>query len=71
MVEIIGLIASVLVAASFFMNGERFIRAVNMIGAAVFVIYGLLIGSISVVLLNALSIVVNVVKLYKIKRGNK
>lgn len=68
MVEIIGLIASVLVAASFFMNGEKSIRAVNMIGAAVFVIYGALIGSISVVFLNALSIIVNLVKIYKMKK---
>lgn len=68
MVEIIGLVASVLVAASFFMNGETFIRAVNIIGSVVFVIYGMLISSLSVMLLNTISIAVNTVKIYNLKK---
>lgn len=69
MTELIGIVASVIVAISFFMNGEHYIREVNMIGSAVFVVYGLLIGSISVVFLNTLSIIINTIKLYKIYKG--
>lgn len=68
MVEIMGVIASVMVATSFFMNGERHIRAVNTAGSIIFVIYGILIGSISVAFLNAVSIIVNTVKIYKINK---
>ena len=70
MIEVLGIIASILVAASFFMNGEKFIRAVNIIGSAVFIIYGMLIGSVSVALLNSISIAVNAFKIYNIKRRN-
>lgn len=66
MIEMIGIIASSVVAVSFFMNGERRIRTVNTIGSIIFAIYGLLIGSVSIVFLNALSIIVNAIKIYKI-----
>ena len=68
MIELIGIIASVLIAASFFLDGEKFIRAVNTVGSVVFIAYGLLKGSFSVVLLNSISVVVNIVKIYKIKK---
>lgn len=68
MVEIIGIIASITVAVSFFMNGETRIRTVNIIGSAIFGIYGILIGSISIILLNAVSIIVNIMKIYKINK---
>ena len=70
MIELVGIIASVVVAIAFFVNGERHIREVNMIGSAIFVIYGLLISSISLVFLNTLSIFVNTIKLYKIYKGD-
>lgn len=68
MVELIGVIASLIVSVSFFMNGERRIRYVNLIGSIVFAIYGFLMGSISIVFLNALSIIVNTVKIYKLNK---
>lgn len=68
MVEIIGIIASVMIAISFFMNGEKHIRAVNMVGSVIFVVYGILIGSISVAFLNTVSIIVNTVKIYNINK---
>lgn len=68
MVEIIGTIASVLAATSFFMNGEKRIRTVNMIASIVFIVYALCLGSISLIFLNSISIVVNAVKIYKIKK---
>lgn len=68
MVEIIGIIASMMIAISFFMNGERRIRAVNMVGSVIFVVYGILIGSISVAFLNTVSIIVNTIKIYNINK---
>lgn len=68
-VEIIGIVASVLVVISFFLNGETYIRAVNMIGSVVFVIYGSLLGSISVIFLNSMSIIINTIKIYKLLKG--
>ena len=68
MVEIIGIIASVMIVISFFMNGERRIRAVNMVGSIIFVVYGIWIGSISVAFLNTVSIIVNTMKIYNINK---
>lgn len=68
MVEIIGIIASAMIVISFFMNGERRIRAVNMVGSVIFVVYGIWIGSISVAFLNTVSIIVNTMKIYNINK---
>ena len=68
MVELIGIIASVMIVISFFMNGERRIRAVNMVGSIIFVVYGIWIGSISVAFLNTVSIIVNTMKIYNINK---
>jgi len=71
MVEVIGIVASVMIVVSFFVNGEKTIRAVNMVGSAVFIIYGVLIGSFSVIFLNSASIIVNTIKIYKINKERK
>lgn len=54
MYEIIGVIASVIVLISFVMNAEKKIRIINIIGALLFVIYGILINAFSVWFLNVL-----------------
>lgn len=71
MVEVIGIVASVMIVASFFVNGEKTIRAANIAGSAVFIIYGVLIGSFSVIFLNSASIIVNTIKIYKINKERK
>lgn len=71
MVEVIGIVASVLIVVSFFVNGEKTIRAANMVGSAVFIIYGVLIGSFSLIFLNSASIIVNTIKIYKINKERK
>lgn len=68
MVEAIGLIASVLVVICFFLNGEKRIRTVNTIGSGVFLIYAILIDSVSLIFLNSVSVVVNLFKIYKLNR---
>ncbi len=71
MVEVIGIVASVMIVASFFVNGEKTIRAANMVGSVVFIIYGVLIGSFSVAFLNSASIIINTIKIYKINKERK
>ena len=71
MVEVIGIVASVMIVVSFFVNGEKTIRAANIAGSAVFIIYGVLIGSFSVIFLNSASIIVNTIKIYKINKERK
>ena len=68
MIELIGIMASVVIVISFFMNGESKLRTLNIAGSIVFVIYGVLIGSVSVVFLNAVSIIVNVVKVHRLRK---
>lgn len=66
MVELVGVIASMIIVVSFFMNGEKHIRTVNTVGSVIFAVYGLLLGSISIIFLNVVSVVVNIIKIYKL-----
>ena len=50
--EIIGYVASVLVAISLMMRSVLKLRVINLIGAAVFTLYGLLIGAYPVAVVN-------------------
>lgn len=64
-VEYLGVLASVLVLISFVMNGEKTIRLVNIIGAIMFVIYGICINAFSVWFLNAMLVLVHIRKVLK------
>lgn len=68
MVELIGVIASIVVVISFFMNGEKRIRKMNTVGSFIFGIYGILINSISIQFLNIVSVIVNIIKIYKLNQ---
>lgn len=63
--EIIGTMASIMVLLSFLMVGEKKIRLINIIGALIFVVYGLLINAFSVWFLNGALVIIH---LYKIKK---
>lgn len=64
-VETIGYTAMVLVAISIMMNNMKLLRILNMAGAIVFIVYGLLIVSWPVVILNAFLALVNFYYLFK------
>lgn len=64
--ELIGYVASVLVAVSLMMSNIVQLRIVNMIGAATFSIYGILIGSIPVAAMNGFIVVINIYYLTQI-----
>lgn len=66
-IEILGTIASIMVLISFVMNGEKKIRLINITGAILFVIYGLLINAFSVWFLNGALCFIHVYKLFKNK----
>lgn len=64
--EIFGLLASVVVAISLMMSSLVRLRWFNLIGAFLFIIYGIYIGSISVASLNAFIVLTNIFYLKKI-----
>ncbi len=67
MTEILGIIATIFILISFLMKGERKIRSINIFGALIFVIYGILIKSISNVILNSALIIIHLYYLFNKK----
>lgn len=63
--EILGTIASIFVLISFLMKGEKNIRLINIIGAFIFVIYGILINAFSIWFLNSVLLIIHIIKLIK------
>lgn len=66
--EIIGIAGTVLILIGFLSNSEKTIRLFDMAGSALFVLYGVLIGAYSNILLNGALIIVHMVKLWKMKK---
>jgi hypothetical protein len=66
-VEWIGLCASALVALSITMRSFFLLRVLNFVGSAVFCVYGLMIGSLSIILLNLFGVVINVYYIIQFK----
>lgn len=68
-VELMGYVASVMVLISLLMSSVIKLRIINSVGALVYVIYALIIGSYPTALLNAGLILVNVYFLIKLLRA--
>ena len=68
-VEVLGLLATLLVVVSFLFQSVVLIRVVNMLGAVLFVAYGLLIHSPSVAIVATLVVSVQVLQLVKLWKG--
>lgn len=66
--ELVGYLASVLIVLSLLMSSVHRLRVINLVGAAVFTIYGLLIGSIPVVLTNGAIVVIDLYHLARMAR---
>ncbi|MFO7846386.1 MAG: hypothetical protein R6V27_07485 [Balneolaceae bacterium] len=64
--ELIGYVASLLVAISLMMSNILKLRVVNLIGSATFSLYGILIGSVPVAAMNGFIVLVNIYYLTKI-----
>lgn len=68
-IEAIGLTATIFVLISFLFKKSEAIRGVNIIGALLFVIYGILINSLSTWLLNGALILIHIFYLLR-SEGN-
>ena len=64
-IEILGIVATFFIVIAFCMNNKKWIRILDSIGALLFVIYGIFIGSFSVSVLNGIVIIINIYKLIK------
>ena len=64
--ELVGYIASVLIVTALMMSKIVKLRIINMIGAAAFSTYGILIGSVPVALMNGIIVMINIYHLVKI-----
>ena len=69
--EVIGIISTLFVLLSFLTKGEAKIRLINAIGCIGFVIYGLLLGALSVWLLNGIVLIINTYKGIKLIKEEK
>lgn len=72
-IEIIGIVATVFIVISMSVNtsswkGDVFMRAGNIIGSLVFVVYGALLPAISTGVLNGILVIVNFYYLIKLLR---
>lgn len=67
-IEVLGTIASILVLVSFMMKDEKTIRSVNIIGAIIFVVYGICINAFSVWFLNGALCLVHTYRLLKLNK---
>ncbi len=63
--EWVGYLASFGVLVSFLMKDMRTLRIVNSIGCATFVLYGILLGSIPIIITNVAILVINIYFLTK------
>lgn len=64
--EILGYVASVLVAVSLMMTSVVRLRLVNLVGSLAFTVYGVLIGALPVALVNFVIVIVNAVFLVRL-----
>lgn len=62
--EFLGIIGMIFILVGFMSKKERTIRLFDMIGAMFFVLYGALTNTYSTLMLNAVLIVVNYVRLF-------
>jgi hypothetical protein len=70
-IEIMGYAASIFVAVSLMMESILKLRIINFIGSMLFGIYGLLIDSIPVMLVNYFIALTNVYYLWKLFKNNQ
>ena len=69
--EAVGILASLFVFVSFFWSNEKLTRIINMVGCIVFVVYAILIGSVSVCVMNGACLILHVVKLIQMHNKKK
>ncbi len=66
--EIIGIVATLFIIASFLTKDLIKVRIVNLVGSVIFIVYGVLIHSWSTAILNVIMIIVHLVYLLRRKK---
>ena len=65
-IEIIGYLGTAFVLASFMMSDIKKLRTVNIIGGLLWTVYGIIVGSSSIIVGNVLIVLIQGYKLYKL-----
>lgn len=65
--EIVGITGTLFVLLSFLMKDLKKVRIINIIGAVLFVVYGVLINAYSTWILNGVLIIIHIIFLVKRK----
>ena len=65
--ELVGILGTLFVLLSFLMKDLKMVRIINIIGAVLFVVYGILINALSTWLLNAILVIIHLVYLTRNK----
>jgi hypothetical protein len=68
-IETIGIIATLIIIVAFLMKGELKIRVIDTVGAVIFIGYGVLISSLSVILLNVVLVFIQLYHINKLTKG--
>ncbi|MEL0186806.1 MAG: YgjV family protein [Flavobacteriaceae bacterium] len=69
--ELIGWIGNVFVVISFLNNDTLKLRSYNLVGASLWLVYGIVAGSFSIIFLNVVVISIQIVKITQILRERK
>ena len=69
--ELIGWIGNVFVVISFLNNDTLKLRSYNLVGASLWLVYGIVAGSFSIIFLNVVVISIQIVKITQIMRERK
>ncbi|MBP3853054.1 MAG: YgjV family protein [Erysipelotrichaceae bacterium] len=69
-IEILGIVATIFIIVAFLMDGELKIRLLDLVGAVLFFVYGYMIRSFSVMLLNGLLVLIQIYKIYQLKKAD-
>ena len=75
-IELIGIFATVIILVAMSIKtttykGDVWMRIINLIGSAVFVVYGVLLPAISTAILNAALVIVNIVHIVILKKEHE
>lgn len=75
-IELIGIFATVIILIAMSIKtttykGDVWMRIINLIGSAVFVVYGVLLPAISTAILNAALVIVNIVHIVILKKEHE
>lgn len=67
--EALGIIGTLFILVAFLQKGELKIRILDLVGAILFIIYGITIGSFSTIFLNGALVIIQIIFIIKLKEA--